>query len=94
MLMFPLNFSGWTLWACYYGHEVGYDALLVLDAAHAPLPLSGKLLVAVEQRWQDPIAEHRAGAHVAVLGAPDNGVFHDARQADAKHRRFGAAFFF
>lgn len=94
MLMFPLNFSGWTLFVLCYGHKVGYDSLLVLDAAHASLPLGGKLLVAVKQRWQDPIAEHCAGAHVAMLGAPDNGVFHDARQANAKHGRFGAAFFF
>ena len=76
MLMFPLNFSGWTLWACYYGHEGGYCAVSILDAAHAALPLSGKLLVPILQGRQDPIAEHCADAHVAVSGPADDGVFH------------------
>jgi len=83
--MFPLNCNGWTLFACCYGHKVDYDAPLVLDAAHAALPLSGKLLVTVKQGWQDPIAQHGASAHVAMLGPANNGVFHDARKANAKH---------
>ena len=76
--MFPLNFSGWTLFVLYYGHKVGYDALLVFDAAHSPLPFSGKLFVAVLQGRQDPIAQHCAHAHIAVPGSADDGVFHYA----------------
>jgi len=91
--MFPLNFSGLTLWACYYGHEGGYCAVSILDAAHAALPLSGKLLIAVLQGRQDPIAQHCANAHVPMLGAPNNGVFHDPWQADAQHGGFGTALF-
>ena len=91
--MFPLNFSGLTVFACYYGHKVGYDARLVFDAAHAPLPLSGKLLVPILQGRQDPIAEHCADAHVAVSGPADDSVFHYPWQADAQHGGFGAALF-
>ena len=76
--MFPLNFSGLTVFVLYYGHKVGYDALLVFDASHSPLPFSGKLLVAVLEGRQDPIAQHCADAHVAVSGPADDGVFHDA----------------
>ena len=81
------------MFVLYYGHKVRYDALLVYDAGHPPLPLGGKLLVAVLEGRQDPIAENCADAHVAVSGPANNGVFHYPWQADAQHGGFGAALF-
>ena len=73
----------------YYGHKVGYDAALVFDAAHAALPLGGKLLVAIQERGQKPVAQHGRDVHVALLGAAGDGILHDPWQRDAKHRVLG-----
>lgn len=92
-LGFPLNISGLPALVVYYGHKVGYDGALIFDAAHPPLPFGGKLLVAVLQGGQEPVAEHRADVHVPLPGAAHDGGFHDARQADAQHRVLGVALF-
>jgi len=90
-LMYPRSFSAGRLCGFVFtGIKAGMTRL-VFDAAHPALPLGGELFVAVKQGWQDPVAQHGRDVHVPLPRPAHDGVFHNAGQADAKHRMFGGS---